>query len=315
MTTLMESLQSPLSATILVATHFPAESRSFLPLILSRAGPMPARHAVDAETVETGRIYVGPPGQHLVLRDGKLALLNSARQHGERPAIDVLFRSAAFELGRRTIGVLLSGLLDDGVAGLAAIRKRGGVTIVQEPADASYPDMPRAAIDAGVADHVLPAAEIAACLGELISIPVIDDTEPILDDPLVYEVAVDRLEAHTVETDDPPGEPSTFTCPACGGSLWQKEEGNTLHFRCYVGHAYAPAALDAAQAQRLERALWVSLRTLAETAKLSERLGERMSGHGAKAIAERYRRRAEEARETAGVLRELLLHPRPPLAD
>ena len=164
---LASRLPPDLPAAVLVVLHLSPHGHSVLPAILSRAGTLPALHAQDGEGLKPGRIYVAPPDHHLLVEDGRLQLSRSAAEHGHRPAIDATFRSAALAYGPRCVGVVLTGNLDDGAAGLAAIKKSGGITVVQDPKDALYPSMPERAIAAVAVDHVLPVADIASLLADL----------------------------------------------------------------------------------------------------------------------------------------------------
>ena len=320
---LVSQLGPSVDAAILIVMHFPTAATSVLPRILARAGRMPAAHAIDRARIEKGTITIAPPGLHMVVADGGVRLIHGPQQNGHRPSIDALFRSVAHEYGRRAIGVVLSGLLDDGTAGLAAIKRRGGTTVVQDPQDAQYPDMPRNAIENVPVDHVLPVARMGACLLELLAAELPPARSASADDDLDYETAADRLEARVVHPSHPSGEPSTFTCPDCGGALWELVGDEPLRFRCYVGHGFTSESLESLQRTKEERALWTSLRTLEESARLSQRLEERMSKRGQALSAADFRLRAAEALESAEVIRQILLHrhaeavqpPAPPVDD
>jgi two-component system chemotaxis response regulator CheB len=171
-------LPQDLSAAIFVVLHVSPQSKSELPAILSRAGPLPAAHAKDDETIAPGRIYVAPPDLHLLLNSERVRLVRGPKENNTRPAVDPLFRSAALAFGPRVVGVVLSGSLDDGTAGLIAVKKRGGVAIVQDPADAVFPDMPRNAMEAVDVDHCLPKSEIAAVLARLSREPAKKEVAP-----------------------------------------------------------------------------------------------------------------------------------------
>lgn len=164
---LVRGLPADLEAAVFVVLHLSLSSAGHLPRILSRAGPLPVASARDEEPIRAGRIFVAPPDLHLCLVNGNMRLDRGARQNAVRPSIDQLFESAAREYGRRVVGVILSGLLDDGSAGLLAVARAGGVTVVQDPDDAIFPEMPMNAIRAVEVDHVLPLAEIPALLTRL----------------------------------------------------------------------------------------------------------------------------------------------------
>src|SRR5215831_13231965 len=159
-------LPRDIRASIFVVLHI-SRGRSLLPEILTRAGRIPAAHPTDGEPLQYGRIYVAPPDHHLVVQAGAARVVHSASENGVRPAVDPLFRSAARAYGPRVIGVVLTGALDDGTAGVVAIREAGGVNVVQDPEEAFAPGMPRSAIATGAVDHVVPLRDIPLLLGAL----------------------------------------------------------------------------------------------------------------------------------------------------
>ena len=165
----VRELPADVPAAVCVVLHFPASGTSVLPSILARVGSLPAAHAVDGEPIQPGRIYVAPPDRHLIVRQERVELSIGPKENNHRPAVDVMFRTAARSHGPRVIGVVLSGTLDDGTVGLAAIRKQRGIAVVQDPEDALYPGMPRSALENVGGDHVLPVAGIGALLGRLAS--------------------------------------------------------------------------------------------------------------------------------------------------
>ncbi|HEV8164959.1 MAG TPA: chemotaxis protein CheB, partial [Actinomycetota bacterium] len=238
-----------------------------LPDILTRHGPLPASHAKDGEPIEQRRIYVAPPDHHLLLRAGHVHLARGPRENGHRPAVDPLFRSAAWEYATRVAGVVLSGTLDDGTAGLLAIKSRGGVAIVQHPEEALYPGMPNNAIEHVEVDHVLPAAGIAGTLARLAREPVPEPTDPVAAE-LKAEVELEGFSMEAIGGGNP-GRPSGFSWPDCNGVLWEIQEGGLVRFRCRVGHAWSPESLLTQQSEALEAALWAALRSLEERAALA----------------------------------------------
>lgn len=167
LTALVAGLPADLPATVLVVLHVPSSSRSALPAILARVGKLPATHLTDDTPLRHGAIFVAPPDHHLTLRDDMIHLSRGPRINGHRPAIDPLFHTAARSARSRLIGVILSGALDDGTGGMAAIQAAGGATIVQDPKDALYASMPASVLEAIAVDHVLPAVAIGTTLGEL----------------------------------------------------------------------------------------------------------------------------------------------------
>jgi len=299
---LVAQLPPDFPAAVLVVLHLPPKGTSVLPQILARAGALPAVTAEDGAAVEGGRVYVAPPDRHLLVEHGHLRLDHGTRTNGHRPAIDPLFRSVANEYGPAGAGVVLSGVLDDGTAGLMAIKQAGGVTLAQDPADALYEMMPRTAIEVVSPEHVGTAEQLGRLLAEIAA--------GVPPDPPAALHAV--REEHLVEvdrgsSDDPqPGHVTGLTCPECNGAIWLDESGAVPRFACRTGHDYSPQSFDAAQADRVEAALWTALRALEERAALYRRMAARRRESGNSRTSERFAIRAESAVQHAFALRELI---------
>ncbi len=293
----------------LVVLHLPAGVPSVLTRIIDRSGPLPASTAQDGAPLLPGHIYVGPPDRHLLVGDDHVVLSQGPTENGHRPAINALFRSVAVEYGPHSIGVLLSGVLDDGVLGLAAIRSRGGTTIGQSPEDAAFPALPTNARNAGVLDREAAAADIGALIKELAQNEIED---PIMgpDAALELENRIAMKSRFAVDFDAQDlGTPSGYTCPDCNGSLTSITEG---HFRCRVGHAWTADALLAARNTEIEGALWVALRSLQEKAKLARQLADQ-AGPGL--LSRHYNRLAEESEGALAVLSDRLASSAPHRGD
>jgi two-component system, chemotaxis family, protein-glutamate methylesterase/glutaminase len=305
-------LPAGIDAAVFVVVHFPETAISVLPRILERAGPLPAAHAEHGEPIVHGRIYVAPPGQHMLLNRGSVVLTRGAKENGHRPAIDPLFRTAARAYGDVVAGVVLSGNLDDGSAGLRRIESFGGTTIVQDPATALYRQMPDSALASVHADHVLSPADIGLLLGRLANAA---EGEPDMSNDLNPRAGDDDyLTEQTAQ--EPNGRPSPFTCPECHGSLWEASDGDGVRFRCRVGHAYNPDSLLAEQDEALEAALWAALRALEEHLSLTNRMAARAEQRGNATSSMLFRERAADAEQRAGVIRRVLhgAPPAPPVA-
>ncbi|HET8523464.1 MAG TPA: chemotaxis protein CheB, partial [Thermomicrobiales bacterium] len=208
-------------------------------------------------------------------------------------------------------GVILSGSLDDGVAGLRAIKQRGGLAVVQDPADALFDGMPSSAIEAVDVDEILPVADMPALLTRLTQEPAASAAEPPPSTQLVEEVEMDESELGLKNINGHPGKPSVFGCPDCGGVLWEIDDGDLVRYRCRVGHAFGSESLLAAQGDGVEDALWVALRALEERESLARRLKARADELRQPRAAARYAEQIEEARDRAEVLRRLLLQSPP----
>lgn len=301
----IQDLPPDLPAAVFVVLHISPDGYSALPSILSRSGLLPASHPADGEVIRPGRIYVAPPDRHLAIQNSHVHLSRNASENGHRPAVDVLFRTAARWYGPRVAGVVLTGNLDDGTVGLAAIKKCGGVAIVQDPKDADYPGMPTSALANVEVDHVLPAAGIGGLLDRLLYEPrpaggvICDEVE---EEPDAMGIWQDPQSSGS--------EPSNLTCPECGGTLFEKPGERPLHFRCRTGHAYSPESLLSEQFHSLEGSLWAALRSLEENASLCRRMEERSRQHGNTFSTKRYEKRAEEAEKHAEALRRILIEDR-----
>jgi len=303
LTQLLRGVPADLPAAILTVVHIPAHSPSALPRILSDAGPLPARAAEDGEPLVKGRIYVAPPDRHLVVERDRLRLTRGPRENRARPAIDALFRSAAVELGPRVIGVVLSGVLDDGTAGLWAVKDRGGVAIVQQPAEAEHPDMPRNALEHVAIDHVLPTAQIGPKLAALAAEPA-----PALRPPpaaMAVEAKVQTSDAIPGAVITRLGQPSKNSCPECHGSLAEIREGSIVRYRCHTGHSYSLQTLLADTEVDIEKSLWSAVRAIDEQSFLLRTMEQRAREAGDSAAADRLVAEAERAEANASQLRRL----------
>jgi two-component system chemotaxis response regulator CheB len=304
---LAAQLPPELPASVLVVLHLMSSGTSVLHDILDRAGPLPATQARDGERLARGHIYVAPPDFHLLLRGPNIHLSAGPRENGHRPAIDPLFRSAARAYGRRVIGVVLSGTLDDGTDGLGMIRDRGGATVVQDPRDATYDEMPRSAIAYVDPDRVVPLADLGATLAELVDSPLDRSRADRVADPAAQAVDLVEVEFGRAE---PEGEATLLSCPDCGGVLLERNDGGLTRFACQVGHAYSPDSLEDGQGEALEYALWSAIRTLEERADLLRRMTRRADRNGAEETVGRFRARALEASAQADEIRATLLRLR-----
>ena len=293
-------LSPELPYAYLMVLHMPAGAPSILSRIIDRKGPLPAVTAEHGGELQPGHIYVARPDHHLLVDDDRVLLSQGPTENGHRPAINTLFRSVALAFGPRAIGVLLSGVLDDGVLGLAAIRSRGGTTIGQSPDDALFPAMPTNARDAGVLDYEAAAADVGELLRKL-SHRDIEELTMDLDDGMHLENQIAMASRFSTDIDTQEmGPASGYTCPDCNGSLVALGAGN---FRCRVGHAWTRDALLAARDEEIENARWIALRSLQEKARLARQLAETV-GHGL--LFRRYIGLAEEAERALSVLSQRL---------
>jgi two-component system chemotaxis response regulator CheB len=271
---LIADLPSSFPAAIFVVLHVAAHSPNLLPDILARAGKLPVTLAVDREPIRPGHVYVAPADRHLLLEGDHLRVTRGPKENRVRPAIDVLFRSAAYSFGSRVIGVVLSGMLDDGTSGAWAIKDRGGIIIVQSPQEAGYPSMPESTLRHVAVDYVLPVADMPALLMRLTneSITVIEGAKPA--EVLRIETHI-ALEGNALQEGIMQlGEISPNTCPECQGVLIRIKEGLITRYRCHTGHAYTLRTLLAAINEEVEMTLWSSLRATDERILLLQEIME-----------------------------------------
>jgi two-component system chemotaxis response regulator CheB len=295
-------LPADFPAAVLVVVHGPATG-SALAEIAARFGPLPAATAEDGMALKPGHVIVGRGDHHLLVEDGMVLVRKGPRENGHRPAIDPLFRSAARWHGPSVVGVVLSGNLDDGTAGLSAIRRQGGVAVVQDPDDALFDGMPRNAL-AVEPEHVVPADEIGALLDRLAR-DAVRDHGPSPDRDMIDEVAL-MAEGDQVLEGRHPGDPSPWSCPDCGGVLWAIDDGPNVRFRCRVGHAWAAGSLAERKRQDVESALWVALRALEDRVALCKKMAERADEGRNPLSADRFRQDAHELGPSIEQLRRLL---------
>ena len=247
-------LPSDFPATVCVVVHIQASIPSRLPEILRRVGSLPAVHPTDGIPMRKGHIYVAPPDQHLLINDGHLQLSTGPKENRSRPAINPLFRSAAIAYGPRVIGIVLSGALDDGTAGLWEIKQRGGTTLVQDPGEARHPDMPRNALEHVPIDYVVPVRGIA---------------------PLLAELVGQAIKTHATEEEDMKAyQPTLLTCPECRGPISESGQSTVKEYRCRVGHRYSPETYVEAEAETRERTLWAAVLALEEAADVMKEITE-----------------------------------------
>lgn len=300
LSSLAAGLSSDVPFAYLVVLHVPPGAPSILARIIDRSGPLPAVAAKDGAPLEPGRIYVGVPDRHLLVADHHIVLSQGPTENGHRPAINALFRSVAVAFGPRAVGVLLSGVLDDGVLGMGAIRSRGGATIGQFPEDALFPAMPVNAAEAGVVDRQATAADVGAVIEEL-SHREIEDFTMERDASMELENRIAMMSRFAIDFDtEKLGTPSGYICPDCNGSLVSISEGN---FRCQVGHAWTAEALLSARDSEIEGALWIAVRSLQEKARLARDMADK-TGPGL--LFRRYTEIAEETERALHVLSDRL---------
>jgi two-component system chemotaxis response regulator CheB len=299
----LADLPANFPAAVFLVVHAAPEGPGLLPNILRRFTKLPVAHAQHAEPVVNGRLYVAPPGYHLSMKPGMVEVSYGPRENRHRPSIDVLFRAAAETYGPRVIGVVLSGMLDDGSAGLVAIRKRGGLAVVQDPTDALYPDMPSNALASAGADHCVPVSRLGFLLNE--SVGTAKEDRAVHAETKAEQTggaAINRNEHSS-------GTASDFSCPDCGGVLRRIEEGEKpSRFRCRVGHAFSEQSLLAAQSDKLEEALWSALRIIQEKTETARVLRQHARARNFKLALQKFDKQIIDLESDAKIIRDLLTH-------
>jgi len=303
---LVADLPPDLPAAVAIVLHV-SPGASLLPAILDRRARLPVAAASDGEPLAPGRIYVAPPDHHLVVGDSAFHLTHGPKENGHRPAVDRLFSTAADALGHAVVGVILSGTLDDGSAGLAEIKLHGGAALVQDPADALYPSMPAHAIERVEVDRVVPLARMGEAICDLVmdrpSNPGASETP---EDPRRPEPRGGELDAGPAMRE---GDALGLSCPECGGALWSVGHGAVQRFRCRIGHAYSDQALLEEQGKALEIAMWTALRALEERSAVLRRMASRAEAGGHSSSARRFRDHAGVLDERAAVIRDQVVPP------
>jgi two-component system chemotaxis response regulator CheB len=306
---IVAALPPDFPAPVLIVLHLSPSHRSLLPEILVQAGPLHVAAAVDGEPLRAGRIYVASPDRHLMAGRGKVCVTRGAKENHFRPSIDVLFRSAAYYYGSGAVGIVLTGALSDGSSGLYAIRRLGGIAVIQDPEEALYSAMPLAAMSRVDVDYALPVAEMGRLLNSLLE--QAPRPEPL--DAAHYredlKVDIDAVTSDSVRERAimESAEPSVYTCPECHGVLFRIEEGRIARFRCHTGHGFSSEALMIGQEQGAEASLWEALKTLQESGALLAELSERMRDAGDDEAAQALRDKADAVGERLKLLRELAL--------
>ncbi|HEY8254228.1 MAG TPA: chemotaxis protein CheB [Rhizomicrobium sp.] len=276
---LLAGLPADFAAPVLIVQHIGA-TESILPAILADACSLPTAFAVDGEPLLPGHVYVAPPDHHMLVNDGQLELTRGPRENWARPAIDPLFRAAAMYYAQDAVGIVLSGRLNDGTAGLYEIKRWGGIAMVQTPREAEAPDMPQSALDNVPVDYCLPVGDMPRLLIRLASeagssVPSTRGVQAVQQAQMI--------------------QPSAQTCPECGGAMREETMGSLTRFRCHIGHVMTAEVLAASQLDELENSLSTVLRTLNERAALCRDLAAKQRASGNVRAADAWQKAAEQA--------------------
>ncbi len=306
---IVAQLQTEIDAAIFIVLHLSGTAISdFLKLHLQKFTSLPCEIAAEGAPIKKGHIYIAPPNIHLLIKKGNIILGRGPKENRWRPSIDVLFRSAAAAYNTRTIGIVLTGLLDDGTTGMLAIKRSGGACIVQDPNEAEYPDMPLSVLNNMEVNYCIPLADMEEVISEIIQTtpeekPAPDDV--IIESQIAERVVVDYDKVRQL------GEKSIYACPDCGGGLWNISKGGdgqakVDRYRCHIGHSYSEKDLVTKQEEVFESTLWVALRIMEERRNLLMKMEDDHAKKGFSTLAKGYKEKADEIQIHVNKLKEVL---------
>jgi two-component system chemotaxis response regulator CheB len=304
----VKTLPANFDASIFVVLHVHSSTPSNLPNILTNFGSLKANHAEDGEKIKSRRIYIAPPDHHLLLEDGHILVRKGPKENRFRPSIDVLFRSAAYNYGSRVIGIVLSGMLNDGTSGMWSVKHMGGICIVQDPDEALYESMPVNVLNEVEVDYTVPVVEMGSLLEELINenAPKMHEITPEQMDLMKMEVVIasndNAFELGILNK----GELTPFTCPECHGTLVSLKEGTMVRYRCHTGHAFSASTLLSGVTESIEEQMWSTMRTFEEAVMLLENIANNFKKAGNERAAKEFFKKAEESRKRSKVLHNLV---------
>jgi two-component system chemotaxis response regulator CheB len=260
--------------------------------------------AKNGTSIKRGHIYVAPPNHHTIVKEGYIQIVDGPEENRFRPSIDVMFRSAAVAYGERVIGLILTGLLDDGTAGMRAIKKCGGHTLIQDPNEADYPDMPLSVLNSMEVDHCLPLSQLGYVVHDIVANAKLKGVT--IPEELIKEASIAENSATGAEALDPLGERSVYGCPDCGGVLWEIKENGHNHYRCQIGHSYSTNDLLKKQLTEIESTLWVAVRLMEERKNLLTKFAGSESKKGLIRLGQSYEEKAADLSQHITRLKDLI---------
>ncbi|QNF34836.1 chemotaxis protein CheB [Adhaeribacter swui] len=307
---LMAALPADLEAAIFIVWHMSPDVTGVLPQVINRQKTLMATNALDNEPIVMNRVYVAPPDRHLMLDKGVVRVIRGPKENRFRPAVDPLFRSAAYMYGSRVIGIVLSGALDDGTSGLWTIKHRGGLAIVQQPEEAEVPSMPQSALEAVQIDYCLPVQEIASLLVKLTSEIAPKEKQVPMEEQnkIKTEVRIALQDKALEQGVQDLGQLTPYACPECHGVLSAIKEGNIIRYRCHTGHAYSADSLLTSITENIEDSLWGTIRGIEESVILLNNLGDHYAEKNQPKLAAMYFKKAKEAGDRANIVRQAVLN-------
>jgi two-component system, chemotaxis family, protein-glutamate methylesterase/glutaminase len=305
---LVAGLPSDLQASLFIVWHMSSDVRGVLPQVLNRLETIPAEHAFDKEPIQQNRIYIAPPNFHLLVERGRVRVTKGPKENRFRPAVDPLFRSAAYAYGSRVIGVILTGALDDGTSGLWTVKHLGGTAVVQDPSDAEVPSMPENALREVDVDYVVPVAEMADLLVNLTK-EQLKASEVVMGENKQTEFEIKTAaEGSSFESGIMKfGSLTPFTCPDCHGVLFELKDGKRSRFRCHTGHAFSSDSLLTTVTEKIEDSLWNAIRGIEESVMLLNHMGEHFANLNETHLATLYFKKAHEAQDRIDIVRRAVM--------
>lgn len=306
---LVAKLPKNFGASLFIVWHMSPDIRGVLPQVLNRLETIYAAHAYDGELISPNRIYVATPDHHLLIERGRVRVTRGPKENRFRPAVDPLFRSAAHAYGKRVIGAVLSGALDDGTAGLWTIKQHGGIAIVQNPLDAEVPSMPENALREVEVDYSVSIAEMADLFVRLSQERIAESAEESMNGDKKTEIEIriaaedNAFEAGVMTL----GKLTPFTCPECHGVLSKLIDGKLIRYRCHTGHAYSADSLLASITENIENSLYNVVRGVEESIMLLNHLGDHFAEVNQRKLAALYFQKAQEAELRAQAVRQAIL--------
>lgn len=310
LSSVLSVLPANLDAAIFVVQHLAADKKSYLPQLLGDITDLPVSSPVDNERFLKGHVYVAAPDYQLLLHDDRVRAIRGPQENRFRPSIDALFRSAARSHGSRVIGMVLTGYLDDGTVGLQTVKKRGGITVVQDPEEAEYPSMPRTALRYVEIDHTVPIAEAGALLIRLVAQPPAPQDQFPMTPAIEIESKIAKQLMKTkefLEHVEEIGQRTTYTCPDCNGAIWQIGDEEPLKLRCHVGHSFTGEVFSAEQSRNVETALWSAIRIMEEKVTFTRQLAERKRKQNLREEAAAYEKAANDLDDEVTRVRDLIV--------
>lgn len=306
----LSELPAGIDVAIFVVQHLSPDQKSYLPELLQDITDLPVSSPRDDEPFVRGHVYVAAPDHHLLLGASNVRVLRGPQENRFRPSIDALFRSAARSHGSRVIGMVLTGYLADGTVGLQTIKKRGGITVVQDPDEAEYPSMPRIALRYVNIDYTVPIVKAGALLVDLVGQPAADErdfpTTPVIEiESNIAEQVMNTKEF--LDNVESIGKRTTYTCPDCNGAIWQIGDEEPLKLRCHVGHSFTGEVFSAEQSQNVESALWSAIRIMEEKVTFSRQLAERKRKQNMNDSADAYEAEADALDREVAIVRDLIV--------